>query len=282
MINYCIYNLVRSLELLRAQEVAVNQQQRDYRDNVRAGMKDDPGLDQSTLDITKGIIEKLRVDCDALEINEAGAQIDDMLYQIQRPTYLLEDCGADLRAIRKTIERHLKDRHFYYYPIDRAKLLLSVDEEWKDVFIKFKSAKEDIRSAVDCYAIGHCAASIFHLMRTVEIGLCALAQERGVVLNRPIEYANWEKIIEKAKESADSIAKTKVGPQRDVALSFYRTALVHLDYFKDDYRNHVMHTRESYDGPRTRGVLNHVREFMLGLSTKLSDKATGPINWGIP
>ena len=60
---------------------------------------------------------------------------------------------------------------------------------------------------------------------------------------------------------------------------FYTGALGEVEAFKDEYRNHVMHTRKSYEEPAALNVMNHVRGFMERLSAKTNERGK-VIRWG--
>jgi hypothetical protein len=122
-------------------------------------------------------------------------------------------------------------------------------------------------------------------MRTAEYGLRALARERRVILpkGKPIEWATWHDILTQIDASVngkEGIGKTaKAGPGKDEALGFYNGAMGHFHAFKDKYRNMVMHVRERYEELQAEIALNHVRDFMNGLSLKVNEKTQRPIRW---
>jgi hypothetical protein len=195
----------------------------------------------------------------------------------------LEESLAEARALREAIEGELRQQYFYRYPNDKSRIALSTGSDWKSIVDKFCSAKQDVISAVDCYAIGHGTACVFHLMRTAEYGLRALARERRVRLPRKqvLEWADWRTIIDGISKEAEKIANKKRGQNRDEALEFYRGALASFEGFKDAYRNNVMHSRKSYSGTEALSVMHHVRDFMSRLACKIDEHAKRQIKWGI-
>jgi hypothetical protein len=60
-------------------------------------------------------------------------------------------------------------------------------------------------------------------------------------------------------------------------MSFYRGAIGHFYAFKDKYRNATMHVRIRYDDLQALSAINHVREFMNGISQKIGEKTKKPI-----
>ena len=68
------------------------------------------------------------------------------------------------------------------------------------VWASFPSAREDIKSAGNCLALNLNTAAVFHLMRTAELGMRALAENLKVRLkqkgkSKPIKHAGWDDII---------------------------------------------------------------------------------------
>jgi hypothetical protein len=191
------------------------------------------------------------------------------------------DYIADVRALREAIEGELNHIYFYHYPPQSVHLVMQFETTWDLIAKQFPSAKGDAFAAVDCQALGHGTASVFHSMRVAECGLRALARERAVRLpkNKPLEWADWQNIIEGITKKVDQIGNRKAGKARDAALEFYRGALGEFQAFKDVYRNNVMHTRRSYDVHQARSVLFHVYEFMNRLAAKIGENPKA-IRWG--
>lgn len=106
--------------------------------------------------------------------------------------------------------------------------------------------------------------SVFHAMRILEHGLCALAVCVSPSISPELE--NWryiidqiEKEIRKQEQLPKSVTKTK-------ELQFLSQAASHFWYYKDAWRNHVSHSRASYDAEEATQIVGHVRDFMQHLS----------------
>jgi hypothetical protein len=136
----------------------------------------------------------------------------------------------------------------------------------------FKSAAEDIKNAGNSIAVGLPTAAVFHLMCVVEWGLRAFAIDLGLLevsvgrknnRTKPIEYAQWEQILnqlsEKIKIKIESIAEL---PQKQQAQEFYWPAKEEFEAFRDAWRIHVMHAHRSYNLEDAIAVFSHVNRFM--------------------
>ena len=179
-----------------------------------------------------------------------------------------EDCKRRMIAVREAIRIELKQHYFYQYKRDKGLIFFNWKANCAPVLSSFPTAERDIFSAVDCYALEHNTASVFHSMRIAELGLRAVAAERELQLpkDKPIEWANWQEIIKALDDEIKRIGQMPVGSDKDKLLAFYSGARADLNGFKDEYRNVVMHVRIDFDEFQAASALTKVREFMTRLS----------------
>src|SRR5262249_12565292 len=127
-------------------------------------------------------------------------------------------------------------------------------------------------SAVRTFALDEWDSSVFHAMRVLEHGLRWLAgQFPNLTLRKPVELENWESIIGNIQARIDEELKRNAPrtTQRDSDLAFYGKAAAEFRYFKDAWRNHVMHSRnDPYDEYEAGRVLEHVATFMAILAER--------------
>lgn len=175
----------------------------------------------------------------------------------------------------------LKEYFYYQYPKQKGQKLGAWKTEWKASVAAFPSIERDVFSAIDCYALQHNTASVFHAMRIAEAGLRALARERKIKLakNKALEWATWQEIIKALDDEIKLIGSKRAGPAKDAALEFYSGARADLNGFKDEYRNLVMHVRATYDEFQALRALTNVHAFMDRLSAKI-DHTHRRVRWG--
>jgi hypothetical protein len=289
MINYHISSLVLCLEDLRQSEWAAFRAINEFEVGREFGARGIPmsgvpksNMVSSSVKTSIGtVLRPLRAECNRLDLDAACDRIENLLKKLVG-IVTLDEVAHGLKSIRETIDHELKDRHFYYYPPDKAKKLLSLNSDWQKVHKAFSSTKQDIESAVDCYAVEQNTACIFHLMRVTERGLRALARERGIALAKTdeLEWANWEQIINDIHGSIKAIRIKPKAQARADALEFYDGALMTFRSYKDVYRNSIIHTRNHYDENDALYVLKHVRLFMEKLSARIDETTDTPIDWG--
>lgn len=152
-----------------------------------------------------------------------------------------------------------------------------------DVVLAFPSAAEDIRQASNCLAFECNTACVFHLMRAVEWGMRSLCTDLGIrktrrtkksgkVLYSPIEYSEWEKILDQLRVTVDTkLSRLKRGKEKQALQEFYHPALQELRAFRDAWRNHVMHTRAEYSREDALAVFGHVKRFMIKLASRINE-----------
>ena len=157
----------------------------------------------------------------------------------------------------------MKSRTFFSIEPNKRALLSGTDLFGSEVAAAFPSANLDIEESGRCQALERWTASVFHSMRVLEIGLTALAKDMGII---KIDYKTWESLIQDIeKQITAASAGDKLKEQ------FYSEAALQFRYFKNAWRNHVMHVRDTYDEQRAETIFGHVKEFMVHLSTRLKE-----------
>jgi len=135
-----------------------------------------------------------------------------------------------------------------------------------EVLTKFPSIATESEEARKCYSLGRPTASVFHSMRILEVGLISLAKELTVQW----EHTNWEQLIRQIEDKTRKIGPTSGQLWRE-DLKFYSEAALQFRHFKDAWRNHVMHIRDSYNEDSALLILQSVNAFMTHLSSRLSE-----------
>jgi len=285
MINFQVFGLVRFWLMLKDEEdLAFGLTRHEARDRFAEGMGSTmppSRLSDKQLERVRGLIGYAKQLCSQLQLQASEARI--VRFEIRlRDGIDTAGVAAELRALREAIDDELNFRYFYRYRQNEALVLLKFESDWQLINSKFPTAKEDAHAAVDCWALDHPTASVFHLMRVAELGLRALAKETRVKLPRKqvLEWAEWQTVIDGIKKKADAIANKRRGPKRAAALEFYRGALASVEGFKDAYRNNVSHTRKPYNPSEATVVREHVFHFMNRLAEK-TDENGSRIKWEI-
>jgi hypothetical protein len=181
---------------------------------------------------------------------------------------------TEFYALMDAIERELAERKLVFVHPTFAHYLENEKPFGDAVFENFKSARNDIKDASNCMAVGLYTAAVFHLMRSVEIGLRAMAHDLNVrIKNKQLEYLQWQVILDQIdKKISERISKLKPGTEKKAAaLEFYNGAMGQFEGFKDEFRNNVMHSRSHYDEYRAWSVFMSVKAFMQKLAMRLKE-----------
>jgi hypothetical protein len=164
---------------------------------------------------------------------------------------------------------------FLHVASDKTHVYMRPLDGWGDTEKAFPSAVREVEAASRCFALNQWTASVFHLMRTLEIGLRTLAVEVKSSIANPSDQ-NWHRVIETINSAIGKMqpgtATSPVPPVPADLRMFYSDAAMQFMHFKEAFRNHVMHVRIFYDNEDSaRVIYSHVRDFMALLATRLSE-----------
>ena len=154
-----------------------------------------------------------------------------------------------------------EDRKQWFYDENRALFGNPVDSA-------FPETTREIAEAGRCFALDRWTACVFHLMRATECALHRWASDLNVPLNRPVEQANWQEILDASEKKLKGIGQQPRSTQRDLDLEYFNETAVHFSYIKDAWRNHVSHSKRTYDEREAISILTHVRSFMEKLASR--------------
>ena len=130
------------------------------------------------------------------------------------------------------------------------------------------SARFDIGEAGNCFALERYTACVFHLMRTMEIGLTVLAKK----FNVSTAMADWSPMIENVETAISDISKGQNKPLnwRDDR-EYYSQCASYFRIVKDAWRNYTAHARSEYREGQASDIYTNVRGFMQRLSERLCE-----------
>ena len=154
---------------------------------------------------------------------------------------------------------HPQQRPFYDAP-----------ERWygQDIFAAYPDSENDLRAAARCFALGEHTACVFHLMRAVESALRKWAEQLGVILKMPATEANWQDIIDAGTASLKQLEQQPRSQRRTDDLEHFGETQAQFSSFKNAWRNHVAHGKQTYDEMRATEIMQAVRAFMRKLASR--------------
>jgi hypothetical protein len=272
MIEYCALKFCEAYGKLWRQIDAVFIRQRDDRTKELNDRKLSDGYTRFVADEGLAL---LMAEMDRLELDKELRHKTKLLYaRMADPgsrNWTAELLLDSLTEIRRGIGLELNKHKFAYVRSPNNQYLEQEHLFGSEVHSKFKSARQDIKEAGNCFAMELYTAAVFHLMRVSEHGLRMIAKRVGATIiakgtRIPIEYGDWQKVIDAINARIATIRTLPHGPKRQARLSFYSDAAQHCLFMKDIYRNDISHTRKPYDQHEATGAMQRVHDFMQFLT----------------
>jgi hypothetical protein len=155
-----------------------------------------------------------------------------------------------------------KAKLFVYVAPEKRRYLLESDLFGSKVATRFRPMAEDIEEAGKCLALGRGTATVFHLMRVMEIGI----QELGQLLKipAPVQETVWQVIQDQVARAIKALPRTTVAEKK--RQSELSGAAAHLQHVKDAWRNEVMHPKKTYTEAQAAEVFDAVKAFSAALA----------------
>jgi hypothetical protein len=192
-------------------------------------------------------------------------------YRESAPTY--RQVSADIQCLERSLHAELETRRFFFVPPERASYHGDDVRAWFresparyplaqklgpliPALKAFPSIEEDMKEAGSCFAFDRHTASVFHLMRVMEVGLKAIAKALGVIYT-----SNWGICIAEIEKPL-----TAKKPDR-----FLAEAVAYLRSIKNAWRNPTMHIDRAFSEAEAERIFQAVGAFMLHLATQLSE-----------
>lgn len=229
---------------------------------------DDPAAEARWRAKAKGVLSDMAKECEDAQFTRLAERSDRLSGQVTHTPilpmlHLIRDLVAD---VQQELTRHLyflvpENRKSWYREDDVALFGDRVGDA-------FPESTPEVAEAGRCYALGRWTATVFHLMRALEIVLHKWALDMGVTQFSAIELENWKNIIDAADKKIRALEQQPKSPQKDAELQYYGETTAHFRSIKDAWRNHVSHSRTSYDDRQAQSIMRHVSEFMNLLAAR--------------
>lgn len=180
----------------------------------------------------------------------------------------LPESQREFDLLIDAVKAEILNKLFLFVPAHLAKYYERDDLLSDQARAAFPSSTVEMRSAGNCLTAGLNTACVFHCMRAIEHGLRALAN--NVEVNFDVQQ--WKNVIDQIESTIRTLGNSMpAGTTKTERLQFLSEASAGFSHFKDGWRNHVMHTRASYDEPQATVVIEHVRIFLEALSKNLKE-----------
>jgi hypothetical protein len=218
--------------------------------------------------LRKGLLE-VKETAERCKLSKVSAKAERLL-----KTWLKDD-NADIAVIMAMVasfvgdtQMELSEHAFFRIPTEEKSFYDDI-QLTTAAMNAFPSAVPEVDNAGKCFALDQPTAAVLHLMRALEVPLTTLI----TALNFTPSNLNWQTVI---NECEREIRKLKNKDDQE----FYGEAATNFLYFKNAWRNHAMHGRDTYDKKQAFDIMMHVGGFMKVLSTRLCEPGgyTTPLN----
>src|ERR1017187_2405718 len=210
----------------------------------------------------------MRKECDALALVSTSELVGRLESEVprKRDNYTANDMLNDLDTLNFSFAAGLKKRGALLIPDKKKEYFQNDDVVALRVNSAFPLCAAELKHASDCYALEQNEACVYYCMCALEVALHVLANELGVTFSGTLDLQNWLNIIESIEAEIKKLTNLPSGRHKSETLKFMSGAAMQFRWFKDAWRNHVMHGRDIYDPGRAFSVFDHVREFMQALA----------------
>lgn len=205
---------------------------------------------------TKLIISQVQKVCSDTLLVSAYDQTNRILHQLDMPVRCTSRQLMNLLIdLQNRVDDGLARAVFYQLSPDRYHFYANTAPFGDHVNSRFPAAARDLHEAANCYAVHRNVATVYHLMKVMEVALRELAKKLKV------RYSpSWGIYLERIDAKLKS--KSPKSKAKRLRLQFLAEAASRLRAVKDAWRDPTMHVAADYGPDQTTAIFNSVKSFM--------------------
>ena len=213
-------------------------------------------------------LKEMRTECEKLDLTHTAALISFSESAVQRKgdDYTYADMSKELDTLSFSFIDELRRNSCFLIATEKNKYFQKDDLVGPQVNTAFPSCSHEIKNAGNCYALEQNEACVFHCMCALELALHVLANELGVTFSGTLDLQNWQNIIENIESEIKNLEKLPKSKYKSETLKLFSQAAMQFRWFKEAWRNHVMHGRDICDPGKAYSILGHTKELMQALA----------------
>lgn len=227
---------------------------------IREGQEIDV-IDREHIELT---LKEMRLLAFQLGLSHTVELLDSALVDNRSTSRTACEIKRALEILMDSLAREMNRQTLLHIPPEKATYYGGYAGFDRDTIESFPRTVDDIKSASNCFATDNDTACVFHLMRVLEKGLHSFATY--LEIQTPTDLQNWKPIIDQIEKAIRALDDLPKSTEKSERVKFCSGAAIQFRYFKDAWRNHVVHSREYYDSDSVRSIMTHVQEFMKTLS----------------
>ncbi|MGQ3301215.1 hypothetical protein [Reyranella sp.] len=217
---------------------------------------------ESAHEISIQHLEFAKAICRKLPLGTLPKEIDAAISHHAHGGALADRLEYTLGNIGQRFSNELRSHQFKYVSPELAGYYGQKEPFGPHVAKRFPDASEDLENAGNCLALEQSTASVFHLMRAMEVAVRVLATRLGITIH---PKDSWGLIVgrmdPKIRAMPDNTAAKK---RKKDAWSGVASNLHHVG---QAWRNSTMHPKKTYTQSEAREVYEAVRAFMTNLAS---------------
>jgi hypothetical protein len=209
---------------------------------------------QQTWDNLSGALNALNDSCLFLGCNTGIAKIQ-WINQRRASTgwQSWHQLKSDLVELRQLIYTHINTTQVFLLPSDKLTFYNGTGLFDPAVVATCTEAAVDIAEAGKCFALGRRTATVFHLMRIMELGVMRFAQKLSITVN---PRDTWGAILNSIDQAINKMpTATPAEREQQTAFQGLRAS---LHAVKEAWRNPTMHPKATYDEQEAREIFDLV------------------------
>jgi hypothetical protein len=173
-----------------------------------------------------------------------------------------------IRDLQELIGSEMESQVFLWVPPHRAEFY-SKDAEamiGRKCCKRFKLVQRELEEAAKCYALGRYTSSAFHLMRSTEAGVKALAKAIGYTP----PHNQWDLVFKQMK--SEFVLKPSLRPAHwQTHSDFLEEIWADLRAVSKAWRNDIAHLVDTYTEEEAKGLLDVIPLFLRHLASKMDE-----------
>jgi hypothetical protein len=231
------------------------------------------------LELIPTITESLRnldVHLETLGVRLTRTQVSRLLSALEKKPAEIKygELREWLNSIISRLRDELSDACILVLNPENRRFYSPLEPHFGDHFAaQFPSALFEVDEAAKCFALERPTASVFHLVRVLEVGLKACRSCLGMPESTKPADRNWAAILrvfnDEFKRRSALGAK---GWKKKTDKAFFEEVYVSLDAVRNPWRNATMHVESKYLPEEAEHIFVAVRGFMKKVSSRMDER----------
>jgi hypothetical protein len=234
-----------------------------------SGPAPSPLADES-LQVLRQKVTRAKELAESMEFKRVARVADRLLIAIGDPTdqkrhmvaNYADDIAHLLGEMANCLKEELESRRYFQLSDEgatrygQASIILQ-GPAWE----KLPATRNDLAEAIDCLALERATASVFHLMRAMEVVVRKLSRRLKVPITPQTTWGRMTHDMDSKIRAMPNMTNAQKRKKND-----WEEARVNLAHIGSVWRNNTMHPAKSYTVEQAADVLDAVRVFMASLA----------------